>query len=109
MSVLAYIAIPIIVVFASARMTRMLTFDDFPPAKFIRDHWDARTLDSGWNELFHCPYCMGIWVSLPFTVLGVAILFGWGAFTTLTGAFLAFCAWMTVGYLNGIIVGSNWG
>lgn len=98
-----------LVVFAVARATRALVFDDFPPVVRLRGWWDGKTIGSGWNELFHCPYCLGFWLALPAVVLASGFLFGWGLFLTLAGVFWVLCGWFTVGYLAGIIVASNWG
>lgn len=109
MSVLAYIAAGLAVILASARITRNIVFDDFPPTAAIRRWWDSKTADNGWNSLFHCGYCMGFWVSAPFTVLATGLTVGWGVFETLSGIFWVICAWFAVGYLSGIIVASDWG
>lgn len=109
MTTLTYIGAFLLIVFTSARLTRVLVFDDFPPAAWIRVQWDSRTAGSGWNELFHCPYCMGVWVALPVTVLAVGFTLGWGVFGTILGLWWVFCAWMAVAYLSGIIVATNWG
>lgn len=102
-------AAAILLIFAVARITRALVFDKFPPAQWIRDKWDSKTADSGWNELFHCSFCMGIWVALPFVVITAGLTFGWAVFLTLAGLWWVFLAWMAVGYLAGIIVATEWG
>ncbi len=94
---------------ATARLTRAIVFDDFPPSQWVRDRWDDKTHDSGWNELFHCGYCMGIWVGLPVTALTVAAIEGWDVFASWQGVILALFAWMGVSYVAGIIVASDWG
>lgn len=109
MHALTYIAAALALILASARLTRAIVFDDFPPSKWIRDRWDAKTGGTGWNELFHCPYCMGVWVSLPLTVLTVGLTLGWGVFGSILVIWWVFLAWMAVAYLSGIIVATNWG
>ena len=109
MSTLVYIGAVLALIFASARLTRAVVFDDFPPSKWIRLKWDNLTVGTGWNELFHCPYCMGIWIALPLTVLAVGFTLGWSVFGGILGIFWVFLAWMTVAYLSGIIVATNWG
>lgn len=99
----------IVAVWASARLTRLVTFDSFPPIQWIRDQWDARTSESGWNELLHCAYCFGTWAALPIVVIFAGMLFGWGVFLTLAGVWWVFCSWLAVGYLAGIIVAQDWG
>lgn len=105
----AVIAAFIVVTGAVARLTRNLTFDNFPPAAMYRRLVERIANGTAWGELATCPYCLGIWVALPFTVIAAGLLFGWAIFGTLVGVFFVFCAWMTVGYLAGIIVATNWG
>lgn len=109
MIALQTIGAALLVILATARVTRSLVFDDFPPTMRIRAWWDLKTGDSAWNELFHCPYCMGFWIALPAVVLTSGFLFGWGLFATIAGIFWVLCGWFAVGYLAGIIVASNWG
>lgn len=98
-----------VVVGAVARLTRNLTFDNFPPAAAYRTLVARIAGDTPWLELATCSYCLGIWVALPFVVVAAGLLFGFAIFATLAGVFWVFCAWMTVGYLAGIIVATNWG
>lgn len=109
MTALTAVGLFALLTMATARVVRAITFDDFPPAAKLRDWWDGKTIGSGWNELFHCAYCMGVWVALPAVVLAVGVTFGWGVFLTVGGVFWALCGWLAVGYLSGIIVASNWG
>jgi hypothetical protein len=109
MNVFLYIAAFAMVALASARITRNLVYDDFPPTAALRRWWTGRFGEEGWGGLLLCPYCIGFWVALPFTVLGVGFLFGWETFATLDGLFWTACAWFAVGYLSGIIPASNWG
>lgn len=48
---------------AAARVTRLIVEDDFPPAVAVRNFIDSR-FPAKWATLFHCPFCMGFWVSL---------------------------------------------
>jgi hypothetical protein len=109
MNALTVLGAVIALVFASARLTRVIVFDDYPPSRWVRNKWDQYTATSGWNELFHCPYCMGVWVALPLVVLAAGLTLGWGIFGTLVGLFWLVCAWLAVAYLSGIIVATNWG
>lgn len=109
MSTIYYIGMALAVIFASARITRNIVFDDFPPTAALRAWWDTKTAGNGWNSLLHCGYCAGFWIALPFTVLGAGLTFGWAIFGTLVGLFWVICAWFAVGYLSGVIVASDWG
>lgn len=81
---------------ASARLTRLLTQDAFPPLVKVRAWWDAKTEDSLWNPLLHCHWCASPWV--------VALVGAWGYFTSLHWTWWAFTAWLSISYLAAIIV-----
>lgn len=50
---------------SSARLTRLVTQDSFPPAAWLRIKWDEKTDGTSWNVLFHCHWCMSFWTTLP--------------------------------------------
>lgn len=55
------------VVLGSGRLTRVIYYDSFPPAVKFRIWWDDHTTEgrfSGWNSLFHCPWCLSFWITL---------------------------------------------
>lgn len=58
--VLAYFAL----IVGSARIVRLITWDHYPPAVWLRMKWDAKTEQSDWNLLLHCGYCLAPWVVL---------------------------------------------
>lgn len=58
----AILAVVVIVV-GSARLTRIITYDDFPPIVRLRIWYDSHTSEE-WSKLVHCPWCMGPWVAL---------------------------------------------
>src|ERR1044072_6033248 len=70
-----WVAIAVVTVMSAARITRLITYDDFPPAMWVRDAWDRLTDNGPWALLFHCPYCMGFWVTIGVTLWGW--LSGW--------------------------------
>lgn len=59
-----YVLAALVGTISAARITRLITWDKFPPSQWIRDMWDRITGPNGWNLLFHCPWCMSFWVSL---------------------------------------------
>lgn len=81
---------------ASARLTRLVTQDTFPPVVAVREWWDARTEESGWNSLAHCHWCLAPWVTL---VVGVV---GW--FTGPHWIWWGLTAWLTISYAASWIV-----
>lgn len=70
MSALDWIAVAIVVVMSSARITRLLTFDKFPPIRWARNKYLDATDGSGWDLLALCPYCMSFWVTLGIVAWG---------------------------------------
>lgn len=99
----------IVSVFAVGRITRLVTYDVYPPTKWIRDKWDAKTGESGWNELLHCPYCFAPYVSL-FVVPPFAVgVFGWDVLTTFLGLWWVGCSTLAVAYVAASFVASDLG
>lgn len=72
-----WIAISILTVLSTARITRLLTYDKFPPIMWLREHfieWTDKTARRrGWQLLAFCGYCMSFWVAI-----GIVL---WGHFT----------------------------
>lgn len=50
-----------VLILGAGRLTRLITYDDFPPTIKIRTLWDKLTDDNDWNKLFHCFWCFGFW------------------------------------------------
>ena len=69
---------------AAARLTRVVTDDDWPPAAWAR-RTAIRRLPAGWGDGVVCPYCVGFWttalVGAPVAVWGLTwwwwVLAGW--------------------------------
>jgi len=80
----------------SARIVRLIAFDTYPPATWLRMKWDDRTHQSAWNELLHCAYCLAPWIVL----INGAV--GWA--TEWHIIWLAINAWLTVAYLAAALV-----
>ena len=83
-------------ILSSARLTRLLTQDEFPPAVWLRIKWDVLTEDNGWNKLFHCHWCMGPWTT---AVVGL-----WGWLSDLHVSWWVFNIWLAAAYVNSMIV-----
>lgn len=93
---LLILAIVVTGVLSSARLTRLITQDSFPPAIWARTKWDDWTEDSDWNKLFHCHWCMG-----PYTTAFVGLT-GW--LSDFHTAWWVFNIWLAGSYLNSMIV-----
>lgn len=72
MSEFNWIAIAVVTILSSARITRLLTFDAFPPLRWARhaylDWTDAHA--PGWGLVAICGYCMSFWVTLAVVLSG---------------------------------------
>jgi hypothetical protein len=109
MTIAMYVFAFIVAVFAVGRITRLVTYDSYPPVQWVRNKWDAKTGESGWNELLHCPYCFAPWVAL-FIVPSFAVgLFGWDIFTTFLGWWWVGCSTLAVAYVAASFVASDLG
>lgn len=81
---------------SSARLTRLLTQDDFPPAAWLRIKWDDKTDGSSWNTLFHCHWCMSLWTTLP--------IGAWAYLSNLHISWWIVNAILAASYLNAMLV-----
>lgn len=81
---------------AVARLTRLVVFDQYPPAAWLRSKWDSWTNTSMWNPLLHCGYCTAPWIAAPWLA--------WGWFTDLQAAWWLASLWLAGSYLAAIVV-----
>ena len=109
MSDFHWVAAAVLSVIATARITRLITFDVYPPSLWFRNWWDERTgfrdhrgelkRDSSgnvlgrWTPLVHCGYCAGMYVA------PVVVLSGW-----LSGWHTAW--WVVTGILSAAYLGA---
>lgn len=94
-----WIAVAIVSTMSSARITRLITWDKFPPAVRIRIWWDDVTNDGPWSLLAHCGYCFGLWAA-GFVVL-TGYLSDWHA------AWWLFNGWLSAGYGAAIVMAND--
>lgn len=87
-----WVAVALVVITSAARLTRLLTVDEFPPVVAVRDRffmWTDKTARRRkWQVLGYCGYCMSFWM----TALVVAA-------ADLTGVLDGRTAWGTTGEL----------
>lgn len=69
-----WVAVALVVVMSSARLTRLVTFDSFPPVQWVREKFiefmDSRAATRGWAMLGYCPWCASFWVTLAVVLSG---------------------------------------
>lgn len=99
MSNFEWVAAAILSVVTTARITRLIVWDKYPPSVWVRTKWDQITGDSDgqegpWTELVHCGYCAGMYVA-PVVVLS-GWLSGWHT------AWWVVCSCFTAAYLGAI-------
>ena len=83
-------------VLSTARLTRLIAQDSFPPAAALRIWWDSRTADSGWNPLLHCHWCLAPYI-------GAGVL-AWAVATDLQPAWWWVNIWLGGSYLASMVV-----
>lgn len=95
-SLIYYAVALIIAVLATARITRLFTYDHMPLFVSLRNVWDRWTTNeqgvpSDWNLLLHCQFCAAVWIA-PAVVLS-----GW--LSGLHTAWWLVCGTLAVSYL----------
>lgn len=86
----------VIGVLGTARVTKLLTEDTWPPAAWWRNRWVGWFQTSDWAELATCPFCMSVWVALPNLLVAY--------FSDLHPVWWLFNAWLGLAYVAAIIV-----
>jgi hypothetical protein len=66
-----WIAVAVVTILSSARLTRLVTWDHFPPIEWARNKYADKTDGSGWQLLAFCGYCFSFWAT------GAVVLAGW--------------------------------
>lgn len=92
-----------VAVLGVGRLTRVVTYDKFPPAMWLRQRWTdwvVKHRHEAWNVLFYCPWCMAPWL--------MALCGGWFALT-FTAAWVAwtwwiFWGWLALAYVTSMVI-----
>lgn len=72
-----WLAVVVTTIVSASRLTRLATWDDFPPVKWARDKYADATDGGGWQILAFCGYCASFWIT--------AIVVGWGWLASVYG------------------------
>lgn len=70
MSNFEWVAVAVVATLSAARITRLVTWDSFPPSAWLRMKWDAITKDGSWSVLVHCGYCFAVWAAFGVVLWG---------------------------------------
>lgn len=79
-----------------ARLTRVLTYDTFPPAAWIRATWETITKGGEWAKLATCFWCAAPWITL--------VCIAWGLLSSLHWTWWLFWGWLALSYLASMVI-----
>jgi hypothetical protein len=96
MSPFQIVCAALVTIGASARLTRLIVFDTYPPVAWLRIKWHTITKDNEWSKLVDCGYC-----AAPYFT---AALLAWGYFTKWQLAWWIVCCWLAASYAASIVV-----
>lgn len=69
-----WIAVAAVTITSSARLTRLVTWDQFPPMLWVRNKYaeftEATPRRLGWQLLLFCGYCFSFWATLLVVLTG---------------------------------------
>lgn len=68
-----WIAVVLATVMGASRLTRLATWDKFPPVVWLRDKYAEATDGNGWQLLAFCGYCASFWITT------IVVMWGWFA------------------------------
>lgn len=94
--ILTILAALVVGTLSTARLTRLITQDSFPPSVWLRIKWDDLTDGSGWNTLLHCHWCLAPWLVIP--------VGAWAWFSDFHISWWLFNGWLAVAYVASIVV-----
>lgn len=91
-----YVVAAIVGVLSVARLTRLLTNDDFPPSEWIRTTWDKITKEGAWSALARCLWCASPYIT--------AAVLAWGLLSHFHWTWWVFNGWMAASYVASWLV-----
>jgi hypothetical protein len=65
-----WLAVVVTTIVSASRLTRLATWDKFPPVVWLRDKYADATDGGGWQLLAFCGYCASFWIT--------ALVVAWG-------------------------------
>jgi hypothetical protein len=96
-----FVVAAVVGILGAARLTRLFVDDSFPIVVKFQDWWDKKTRweaedESPWAKLFHCPWCLGPWMTL------IALATAWAS--NLHVAWWVFYGWLAASYVVSYVV-----
>lgn len=85
-----------VAVLGVARLTRIITYDAFPPAAWARSKWIKLTKAGPWALLAECFWCATPWV--------MVVCIAWGWFSSLHWSWWVFWGWLGLSYLASMVI-----
>lgn len=95
-----WLAVVATTILSSSRLTRLATWDHFPPVEWARNKYADLTDGSGWQLLAFCGYCASFWIT------GLVLLWAWlaGVLPNTEAAFSTAEVWTRVWWIvNGVL------
>lgn len=66
-----WVAVVLTTIVSASRLTRLATWDKFPPVAWARDKYADLTDGTGWQILAFCGYCASFWITGIIVVWGL--------------------------------------
>lgn len=85
-----------VAVMGVGRLTRIITYEDYPPSVWFRMRWVKLTKGGGWSKLFTCIWCLPPWM--------MAFCLIWAYFSALHWTWWWFWTPLALAYLSSIII-----
>lgn len=89
-------AAAVVGVISTARVTRLVTQDSFPPAAWFRAKWQGWTHDGQWADLATCPFCLSVYLT--------AGNMAWAVLSDLHWSWWMVNGWLAAAYLTAMVV-----
>lgn len=86
----------IVGVLGTARLTRLIVADSYPPSVWLRIKWDTLTHDGPWSKLVHCAYCASPYIAAP--------NLAWAVLSDLHWSWWIFNGWLAASYVASLVV-----
>jgi len=91
----------LVVILGVGRLSRVVTYDAFPPAAWLRDSWNMLLIGTrfeGWAKLITCPWCFTPWLMLV-AIVWFMLAGGW-----VLVAWWIFWGWLGLAYVASMVI-----